>query len=126
MTPDNLKAALTTLLTGHLGAYTEAGFDRGPAIGVGEPKSTIRCLSGVEVRIEAAPGLDTVPLHTHTTWGEELPVRIIAHGSGSVTNAAAVVRRILSALPTVGSPVFVPANEQLDILAQYVLRVRSK
>ena len=126
MTPAQLETRLKALLSGLVGSYKEASFDRGAAISVGEPPKTYRITSGVEVRIEPAPGMEAEYLHTHTVLGEDLPVRVIAHGGAAVSNAAAVVRRITSALPTTGGVNFIPANETFDILAQYVLRVRSK
>ena len=126
MTPAQLEAHLRALLAGLVGSYKEASYDRGAAISVGEPPKTYRITTGVEVRIEPAPGMQPERLHTHTVLSEDLPVRVIAHGGAAVGNAATVVRRITSALPTVGAVNFIPANETLDILAQYILRVRSK
>ena len=125
MTPEQLETRLKALLAGLVGSYKESSFDRGAAISVGEPPKTYRVTSGVEVRIEPAPGMSPEHLHTHTVLGEDIPVRVMAHGGAAVANAATVVRRITSALPTTGSVSFIPANETLDILAQYVLRVRS-
>lgn len=126
MTPAQLETRLKALLSGLVGSYKEASFDRGAAISVGEPPSTYRCTSGLEVRIEAATEMNAEHLHQLTVLGEDIPVRVIAHDRESVSKAATAVRRITSALPTADSPRFIPANETHEILAQYVLRVRSK
>lgn len=126
MTPEQLEERLTALLSDLLGKYREGNFDRGAAITVGEPPSTYRCTSGLEVRIEAATEMNAEHLHQLTVLGEDIPVRVIAHDRESVSKAATAVRRITSALPTADSPRFIPANETHEILAQYVLRVRSK
>lgn len=124
MTPAALRTALAALLADVLGTYTEGSTSRGPAITVGEPKASWRA-AGLEVRIEPAPEFANEPLHTHTAIATEVPVRLVAHGPGAITATVTAVTRLSQAYLT-SNPAFIPANESLDIPAQYTLRVRSK
>ncbi len=120
MTTAQLRAALATLLTAQLGTYTTGnGTSMGAALRVGNPPSDWTA-SGTEVIIDPSLDISNEPLHTRSNVNTEIPVRVIDRdGKGP-----AAVTRICQRFETT-SPLKIPANESLGILAQYTLRIRS-
>jgi len=120
VTPQELRAALATLLADLLGTYKTPQGTTVPACRVGDPPPDWTA-TGVEVIVDPALEFDNRPLHQHTAVITEIPVRVVQHGTGSPSAVAARIAQRFNAT----NPTQVPANERLGILAQYTLRVRS-
>jgi len=125
MTPKDLRSALAALLAGQLGVYATPSSSNPPAaLYVGNPPSDWRA-TGLEVIISATPEFSTEPLHQHTSVGTEVPVRFVAHGEAAQAALTTAVTRVSQRFLT-SNPQHIPSNEQLDIPAQVILRIRSK
>lgn len=121
MTPAQLFAALSTLLSDVLGTYKEGSVTRGKAIRVGEPPADYRA-SGLEVRITPDPDFANTPLQgNESNLAETLIVRVVAHAPGP-SKVSQAVRRIVRSYSD-ASVATIPANEGLSILHQVVIRI---
>lgn len=119
MTPQELRAALATLLEDLLGTHTTKEGTTFPACRLGDPPSDWT-VTGLEVVVEREPDQSNRPLQGgEHNLSEALTVHLTAHGSGS---PAAAVRRIARHHPD-ASVTRVPANERLGILERRTVRI---
>ena len=119
MTPQELRAALATLLADLLGTHTTKEGTTFPACRVGDPPADWTA-EGLEAIVEREPDQANTPLQAgEFTLRETLTVRLIAHGSGS---PAAAVRRVVRRFPD-AAVTRVPANERLGILEARIIRI---
>ena len=119
MTPQELRAALATLLEDLLGTHKTKEGTTFPACRVGGPPGDWTA-TGLEVIVEREPDQSNRPLQGgEHNLSETLTVHLTAHGSGS---PAAAVRRIARRYPD-ASVTRVPANERLGILEARIIRI---
>jgi len=125
VTAKEIEERLRVLLSNQLGTYTDNAGPKGSAIFVGEPPSDYKA-AGLEVRIEPIAEIDARPVHRGVAVGIERQVRLIPHGSDPALpgKTEAAVRRVITAFDAT-NPRTVPQNENLGILQQYTLLIRS-
>lgn len=124
MTPVEIVQRLETLLKDQLGVVVGPGTDGGSAaaLHLNDPPSTWKT-SGLEVIVYSHPEYSLQATHQGGSLGRETLVRFVQHTGGTDTMSEAV-ERVVSAFNT-SSPLAVPANEQLGILAGITLLIRS-
>lgn len=119
MTPVQLTAALKVLLADVLGTYNLPGMPSLPAIYLGNPPSDWTA-SGLEVIVSTDPDFDNTALYGPESNLEETNiVRLVAHGPVPLAPAVRRIVRKFSGCSTAT----VPANEQLGILNQIIIRI---
>lgn len=118
MTPAELRAALSGLLSGVLGTYTLPSGSTVDAIYVGEPPSDWTA-SGLEVLIDPLGDFSHIPAHQTSAYADELNVRMVAHGS--VSDLRTAERKVRSRWGVTRRRI--PADEALGIPAQSTITI---
>ena len=124
MTVAELTARIQAVLGWRLGRYHDrvTGADEGSAVYAGNVPSEWEA-TGLEVTVEA-PAPDNRPVHAGVVLPVAYHVRVIAHDGVSLTAVQTALRRLSQAFETT-TPAFIPGNDDLGILQQYTLQVRS-
>lgn len=124
LTPVQVVKRLETLLKDQLGTYVGPGTGGGStaALHLDDPPDTWRT-EGLEVIVYSHPEASLQATHQGGSLGKQILVRFVQHSGGNDAIMSAV-ERVVSAFDTT-SPLSVPANERLGILAGTTLLIRS-
>lgn len=119
-----VTARIRTVLGNRLGRYKDrvTGQDMGAAVYAGNVPPEWEA-TGLEVTVEA-PAPDNRPVHAGVILPVAYHVRVVAHHGVSLTAMQTALARLSQAFDTT-TPAFIPGNDDLGILQQYTLQVRS-
>lgn len=124
MSPAEVTKRVTEALGWRLGRFRDrtTGADEGPAVYVGRVPAQWEAV-GLEVNVEA-PVLDNRPVHAGVVLAGGFVLRVVAHDGVSMTAVQNAAARLSQAFETT-NPTLIPADEELGILQQFTLQVRS-
>jgi len=128
------SAELATLMYPHassfLGSYKDSAANSVKAFwyygayGQTEPEPPVDwTVTGIECRISSVADIDAPVTHGSDNR-QDFSVRLVAHSGSNLTNLQKLAKTIHRKFNT-DKPQFIEVNERLDILAQYILNIRS-